>query len=118
MKNRFIYHVCKNEEFDTALKSGRYEGSSQDKLDGFIHFSSREHVEVSAAKHRAGQDYLTLLEVDTTLVGEELIWEPSRGGQLFPHLYGTLPISSITRTASLRLQEDGSHNFPEWLVAD
>ncbi|MFD2206939.1 DUF952 domain-containing protein [Kiloniella antarctica] len=118
MENRFIYHVCKSEEFDQALKVGSYEGSSQDKSDGFIHFSSKLQVRASTAKHRAGQDCLTLLEVDTNLLGDELIWEPSRGDQLFPHLYGVLPISSITRTASLRLRQDGSHNFPDWLRAD
>ncbi len=97
---------------------GRYEGSSQDKADGFIHFSSKEQVRTSVAKHRAGQDHLTLLEVDTSLLADGLVWEPSRGGQLFPHLYGALPIASISRTATLRLQNDGVHNFPEWLIVD
>ncbi|OUS18122.1 glutathione S-transferase [Rhodospirillales bacterium 47_12_T64] len=115
MSEPFIYHVCKKEEFTKALKTGRYEGSSQDRVDGFIHFSSREQVHGSVVKHRAGQDNLTLLEVDTSLLGSELVWELSRGGQLFPHLYGPLPISSITRTAALLLQKNGAHNFPEWL---
>jgi uncharacterized protein (DUF952 family) len=115
MTERYIYHVCKLEEWDVAQELGRYSGSSQDKADGFIHFSGCAQVHGSVAKHRAGQDGLVLLEVDSTSLGEALKWEPSRGGALFPHLYSDLPLTAVTRTAVLVLMEDGTHNFPDWL---
>ncbi|KLN59428.1 glutathione S-transferase [Kiloniella spongiae] len=115
MTERYIYHVCKLEEWDEAQELGRYSGSSQDKADGFIHFSGRGQVHGSVAKHRAGQDGLVLLEVDSTLLGETLKWEPSRGGVLFPHLYGDLSLTAVTRTATLNLTDEGAHDFPSWL---
>lgn len=113
MTDRIIYHMCRVEEWQAALSSGAYPGSSQDAADGFIHFSNAAQIVESAAKHRAGQDGLLLLTVDTEKLGPELKWEPSRGGQLFPHLYGDLPVSAVVRTDPLPLGEDGRHVFPE-----
>ncbi|MDP6174959.1 MAG: DUF952 domain-containing protein, partial [Rhodospirillales bacterium] len=90
-----IYHICRHSEWEAAGKLGHYGGSTQDARDGFIHFSARDQVEASAAKHRAGQTGLILLGVDPELLGEALKWEPSRGGQLFPHLYGELPLGAV-----------------------
>jgi len=107
-----IYHVCKIDEWAEARKGGGYGGSSQDQADGFIHFSASDQVVESVAKHRAGQDGLVILEVDPARLGQDLKWEPSRGGKLFPHLYGRLPASAVTRSAELPLAADGSHVFP------
>ncbi len=115
MTERYIYHVCKREEWTAAQEVGAYSGSSQDKADGFIHFSGREQVHGSVAKHRAGQTGLVLLEVDSALLGEVLKWEPSRDGALFPHLYDDLLLTAVTRTAPLNLLDDGTHDFPDWL---
>ena len=86
-----LYHMCTRAEWQAAEAVGVYEGSSQDAADGFIHFSTRDQIAVSAAKHRAGQDGLVLLSVDARALedalGDALKWEPSRGGALFPHLY-------------------------------
>lgn len=112
-----IYHVCRAAEWEAALASGHYRGSSQDVADGFIHFSDAAQVVASVAKHRAGQDGLVIVEVDAAELGDSLRWEPSRGGQLFPHVYGGLPIGSATRVAKLPLGADGRHVFPWGLVA-
>lgn len=106
-----IYHVCRKEEFAAAQSTGRYGGSSQDQADGFIHFSAADQVVESVAKHRAGQDGLMILEVEGDLLGPALKWEPSRGGKLFPHLYGPLHLMAVTRVAPLPLGADG-HVFP------
>lgn len=108
-----IYHICRREEWEAARAEGVYRGSSQDAADGFIHFSARDQVEASAAKHRAGQDDLVLIAADATSLGADLKWEPSRGGKLFPHLYGSLPVSAVVATWPLRLGADGRHSFPE-----
>ena len=112
MTGQAIFHICRAEEWAAAQAAGRYEGSSQDRADGFIHFSARDQVVGSAAKHRAGQDGLVLLRVDPARLGEALKWEPSRAGQLFPHLYGPLPLEAVQRVDPLPLGSDGRHVFP------
>jgi len=108
-----IYHMCKREEWLAAEVKGQYAGSSQDLADGFIHFSTVEQIIDSAAKHRAGQEGLLLLVVDADMLGDNLKWEQSRGGALFPHLYGGLPVSAAAHVNELPLGTDGKHVFPD-----
>ena len=108
-----IYHICRQGEWQAAEAAGSYRGSSQDAADGFIHFSSGAQVEASAAKHRAGQDGLVLIAVNAPALDPALKWEPSRGGQLFPHLYGDLPLAAVRWVKPLPLGPDGRHVFPE-----
>jgi len=108
-----IYHMCKVEEWATAEVAGAYHGSSQDVADGFIHFSTSEQIVESAAKHRSGQDGLVLLSVDDGLLGDELKWEASRGGVLFPHLYGDLSVNAVHKAEPLPLGPNGAHIFPD-----
>ena len=113
MPDDLIFHMCRREEWQAAAASGAYPGSSHDRADGFIHFSSRAQIVESAAKHRAGQEGLVLLSVDPDALGPALKWEKSRGGALFPHLYGALPASAVVRVDDLPLGEDGRHVFPD-----
>lgn len=113
MAEALIYHICRREEWQAAVAAGVYRGSSQDAGDGFIHFSTAAQVAASAARHRAGQDGLVLVEVAADALGPELKWEPSRGGALFPHLYGELPLSAVAATSGLSLGRDGRHLFPD-----
>lgn len=110
--DRAIYHMCRDEEWRAARAAGSYAGSSQDAADGFIHFSTAVQVRESAARHRAGQAGLVLLAVDAAALGEALKWEPSRGGALFPHLYGPLPVAAVIAVHDLPLGPDGTHVFP------
>lgn len=112
-----VFHICRRQEWEAAQARGVYDGSSQDRDDGFIHFSAADQVVGSAAKHRAGQDGLVLLTVDPAALGDALKWEPSRGGRLFPHLYGALPLSAVRRVDALPLGADGRHHFPAGLTA-
>ena len=112
MYDDVIFHICRKDEWDAAQAGGSYAGSSQDRADGFIHFSNAQQVETSAAKHRHGQDGLVLLTVDATGLGAALKWEESRGGALFPHLYGELPLAAVRRVDDLPLGPDGRHTFP------
>ncbi len=109
-----IYHMCCRAEWDAAGDS--YPGSSQDAADGFIHFSTAAQIRESAARHRAGQTGLVLLTVDAEALGGALKWEASRGGQLFPHLYGPLPRSAVRAVDDLPLGEDGRHVFPHGIA--
>jgi uncharacterized protein (DUF952 family) len=110
--SQLIYHMCRREEWDAARAAGAYAGSSQDRADGFIHFSAAEQLPESARRHRSGQAGLVLLAVDTQMLGDELRWEPSRSGALFPHLYGTLPVSAVRWVRDLPLGADGVPVLP------
>lgn len=109
-----IYHMCRAEEWRAAVAAGRYDGSSQDVADGFIHFSDAAQLPGSAAKHRRGQPGLVLLTVDADALGDGLKWEPSRGGQLFPHLYGPLPVAAVVRVDDAPLGADGVPAVPDF----
>jgi uncharacterized protein (DUF952 family) len=108
-----IYHMCRADEWAEAVASGTYAGSSQDKADGFIHFSTAEQIVESARRHRAGQGGLLLLAIDTAMLGDRLKWEPSRAGALFPHVYGTISPAESAWVKPLPLGADGAHLFPE-----
>ena len=107
-----IYHLCRRDEWLAAKAKGSYHGSSQDAADGFMHFSTAAQVVESAARHRAGQQDLVLLAVDASQLGPALRWEAARGGQLFPHLYGALPLTAVRRVDDLPCDAGGLHRFP------
>ncbi len=107
-----VYHICRRADWAAAWTAGRYDGSAQDRADGFIHFSTAEQVKESAMKHRSGESGLVLLTVDPRALGDALKWEPARNGALFPHLYGTLPMAALVRVEDLPLGPHGRHVFP------
>jgi uncharacterized protein (DUF952 family) len=109
---RVIYHLARGAEWRAAERSGRYDGTADDRRDGFLHFSTAEQVAESAARHRRGETDIVLLAVDAEGLGAALRWEPSRGGALFPHLYGMLPLTSVIWAKPLPLGDDGRHRFP------
>ncbi|MEO8494921.1 MAG: DUF952 domain-containing protein [Planctomycetota bacterium] len=110
--NDRIYKVVSQLLWSEATKAGVFRGAPIDVQDGFIHFSAATQVAETVAKHFAGQADLLLVEVDATRLGEELRWEVSRGGDLFPHLYGDMPLGAVLSVAELPLGEDGAHVFP------
>lgn len=105
--------MCRQSEWAAAEAAGVYHGSSQDVADGFIHFSAAQQIRESARKHRAGQADLVLVTVDAGKLGTALKWEASRGGGIFPHLYGPLPLTAVIRVDPLPLGPDGVHLFPK-----
>jgi len=107
-----LYKIIPALLWHEATRAGVFPGSAVDIQDGFIHFSTAKQVAETAAKHFAGQHDLLLLRVDAGALGERLKWEPSRGGALFPHLYGDLGLAAVTRLDSLPLGADGKHIFP------
>ncbi len=108
-----IYKICPASAWREAERRGVYLGSDDDKRDGFIHFSTAEQVAETARKHFHGQTGLFLIAVDADQLGNALRWEPSRGGALFPHLYGELDLGATTAVLDLRARSDGGHDVPE-----
>ena len=92
--------------------AGVFAGAAIDLQDGYIHFSTAAQAQETAAKHFRGQAELVVLEIDGATLGDALKWEPSRGGALFPHLYGPLGLYSVLRVDPLPLGADGKHVFP------
>jgi uncharacterized protein (DUF952 family) len=108
-----IYKVCSANEWREAERAGAFRGAAIDLTDGFIHFSTGEQVRETAARHFAGKADLVLVAVATAALGPALRWEPSRGGALFPHLYGVLTLDTVLWVKPLPLGPDGAHAFPE-----
>lgn len=107
-----IYRLLDHDVWQAARVQGEFAGTEHDVRDGFIHFSTAEQVAETAAKHYAGRADLVLLAIDAQKLGDALRWEPSRGGALFPHLYGKLAASAVERIVPLPLGADGRHVFP------
>ncbi len=106
-----IYKICPRALWLEAERSGRFVGALVDLADGYIHFSTAEQVRETAARHFSGEDDLLLIAVDPDPLGAALRYESSRGGALFPHLYGSLPLSAVLAVTPLPL-EAGGHAFP------
>jgi uncharacterized protein (DUF952 family) len=107
-----VYKILPAALWREAQAQGVFRGSALDERDGFIHFSTAEQAAETAARHFAGQDDLLLVAVDSAALGAALKWEPSRGGALFPHLYGELALNAVLNVVALPLGPDGRHRFP------
>ncbi|TMJ19181.1 MAG: DUF952 domain-containing protein [Alphaproteobacteria bacterium] len=83
------------DEWASFQASGRFEGSPADRADGFIHLSAEDQIEGTIARHFTGRTDLVFAEIDLTVLGEAVKWEVSRGGALFPHHYGALPLEAV-----------------------
>ena len=111
-----IYKICSRQMWEAAVADGVFRGAEIDLKDGFIHFSSAAQVRETANKHFAGQANLLLIELDENSLGDGLKWEVSRGGDLFPHLYGTFAPSVASNVFELPVGQDG-HTFPDSVPA-
>lgn len=111
-----VYKIATAEVTDAAAASGSFTGMPIDHSDGYIHLSTAAQLPETLALHFRGKDGLVLLAVHTDAVGDALKWEPSRGGALFPHLYGALPMAAVAWTAPLAVADDGSCQLPAGVV--
>ena len=101
------FKILSAADWRSTLVEGHYNGSPVDLADGYIHLSTTDQLEGTAAKHYAGQSDLMLVEVDLDALGDTVVWEPSRGGALFPHIYGPLPVSATRSARPLSVTTDG-----------
>ena len=110
----FVYKIATAAAFAPARGAASFAGMPIDAADGYMHFSTAAQLAETLRLHFAGQDDLVLLAVRSVDLGAELVWEPSRGGVLFPHLYGgPLPSTAIAWEAPLSVSADGSCTLPE-----
>ncbi len=108
-----IYKICERELWRQAEREGNFRGAPVDARDGYIHFSTAAQLRETAARHFAGVPDLMLVAVDAEALAGALKWEVSRGGDLFPHLYGHLSLAAVMWAQPLPLGPDRRHVFPE-----
>lgn len=109
---RFIYRLVRPDRWAEAMQAGTFTGEADDVRDGFIHFSTAGQLPGTLEKHYSDHDRLALVEVPVAELGETLKWESSRGGDLFPHLYGDLPMLAVATLRLIRRGEDGEWTLP------
>jgi uncharacterized protein (DUF952 family) len=108
-----VYKIVAADLWQAAEDSGVFAGAGIDLSDGFIHLSTGAQARRTAELFFAGQDNLVLVATDDASLGEALKYEPSRDGDLFPHLYGSLPLTAVLSVRPLPLGADGNHIFPQ-----
>ena len=106
-----IYKIFRAPEWEAMQAQGQTAGAPIDLTDGYVHLSTAAQVEDTAARHFAGEHGLVLLAVDDAIMAPDIRWEPSRGGQLFPHLYRDLRMEDVLWSAPLPW-EGTRHRFP------
>jgi uncharacterized protein (DUF952 family) len=107
-----IYKIFRPAEWAEVCRTGTFVGSPDDMRDGFIHLSCGRQLAGTAARHFRGEPHLVLAAVETAALGDRVRWEPSRSGEIFPHLYGPLDLAAVHSTVELALGPDGIPLIP------
>lgn len=108
---KLIYKILAKDIWQAAKDAGIFKGAGIDLTDGYIHFSTAAQLRETARRHFSGQTDLMLLAINADLLGQALVYEPSRGGDLFPHLYDALDLSAVHSVEPLNLDQNGHHLF-------
>ena len=112
MTDRIAYKIMLPGELEQMQAAGLFRGSPVDLADGYIHLSCGSQLAATWDKHFGGVSGLMLAAVDLSRLGDAVRWEPSRGGQLFPHIYGVLPVDAVISVAPLERAVDGAVKLP------
>ena len=112
MPDRIVYKVMSEAEHQQMQRDGVFLGSPVDTADGYIHLSSRSQLAATLDRHFSGVTGLMLVAVDLSRLGDTVRWEPARGGELFPHIYGRLPIAAVVSVTPVQRAADGSVKLP------
>lgn len=113
MKAKLIFKILTAEQWRQAEAEGVFRGAPIDLKDGYIHFSTAEHVRGTADRHFAGMHDLVLAAIDADRLGDRLVYEISRGDALFPHLYDVLGLAAVKWVKPMPLGKDGRHELPD-----
>ncbi len=108
-----VYKVCSKDEWDQAILNQFYSGSDVDNKDGFIHLSTKKQLNETVTKHFLGKKNLIIISFNIEKIQDNLKWEVSRNGDIFPHYYGDLETKFAEEIFDLHLNSDGIHEFPK-----
>ena len=112
MSDPVAYKILTTAEFAQLRRDGAFRGSAADMADGFVHLSSGAQIAATLDTHYGGRTDLVIAAVDLARLGDRVRWEASRGGQMFPHLYGVLAMDAVIAAGPLRRAADGSVQLP------
>ena len=107
---RFVYKICSLPEWNSFKKRKKFKGTKQDILDGYIHMSNKSQIKKTLKKYYLKKDKLILIKIKTSKL-ENLIWEKSTDGILFPHLYSDLNLENLKNIYKILLQKNGLHSI-------
>jgi uncharacterized protein (DUF952 family) len=113
MPDRIVYKIMSVTELKQMQCDGVFDGSPADIADGYIHLSRGAQIAGTLEKHFSGVDGLMLAAVDLSRLGDTVRWEPARGGELFPHIHGRLPVEAVVSVAPLERTADGTVRLPD-----
>lgn len=116
MKSGVVYKILGPADWAEAQRAGVIAGSALDRADGYIHLSTATQTPETLARHFTRADGLVLAAYDGDALGDALKWEPSRGGALFPHFYGTLNLADALWSAPLAIDAAGVHILPDTMT--
>ena len=106
------YKVLGADELAALERDGRFDGTADDRRDGFVHLSTADQLAGTLDRHFAGRDDLQVVAVDLGSFGDSLRWEESRGGAAFPHLYGPLLLETVIAYGPLERDATGAVKLP------
>jgi uncharacterized protein (DUF952 family) len=110
---QLIFKIVPSADWTDACATGRFEGSADDRRDGFIHLSAADQLRGTLERHFNGQHDLLLVAYEEAALTDKLKWEASRNNSLFPHYYGPLPTSSAKWQRPLALDAHGLHKLDD-----
>jgi uncharacterized protein (DUF952 family) len=110
--DRIVYKIMSSAELQRMRDDGEFRGSPADVADRYIHLSCGSQLAATLDKHFIGVDGLMLVAVDLSRLGDTVRCEPARGGQLFPHIHGPLPIGAVVSVAPVEREADGMVRLP------
>jgi uncharacterized protein (DUF952 family) len=112
MLDRIVYKIMSATELKQMQSDGVFRGSPADIADGYIHLSCGSQLAATLEKHFSGVDGLMLVAVDLSLLGDTVRWEAARGGELFPHIHGRLPVGAVVSVAAVERTADRMVRLP------
>jgi uncharacterized protein (DUF952 family) len=112
MADRIVYKIMSAAELQQMQHDGAFHGSPADVADGYIHLSCASQVAATLDRHFGGVEGLMLVAVDLSRLGDSVRWEPARGGELFPHIYGRLPMEAVVTVAAVERTAEGAVRLP------
>lgn len=112
---RYIYKLFIMHDWRDFEKSGAFHGAAIDIKDGYIHFSSADHVKSTADKYFSHEKHVIVAKIDTAQLPKDVVWEPARGDILFPHLYDIMPLCAVTDFEIMERDEMGQLRWPTWI---
>ena len=112
MPDAIAYKVLTADQLAMLEHDGSFAGAPVDLADGYIHLSTADQLAGTIDKHFAGQSDLWVAAIDLAALGDSVRWEESRGGALFPHIYGGMPLDVVLAYGELKRDDDGTVKLP------